>query len=78
MTRSIIIIALFLSLCGCINRDPGQSARELTAQQQQDKIKRCAKLQKQIKDLKGSPVRQSSAREYYAKECLDRADDTSY
>ena len=78
MTRTVIIIALLFTIAGCINRSPDQSAQELTDRQHQDKIERCKKLQKQIKDLEGKPVRQTTAREYYAKECLDRPSDSEY
>lgn len=71
MTKTIILIALSVALTGCINRSPDQSADELTKQQTREKIERCAKLRQQIKDLDGKPVRQTTAREYYAKECLD-------
>ena len=63
-------MTLVLLITGCINRSPDQSPSELTKKQLIEKNKRCAKLQQQIKDLVGKPVRRTTAREYYEKECL--------
>ena len=43
---------------------------ELTPKQAAEQSERCAQLKKQIQDLKGKPVRRTTATEYYEKECL--------
>jgi outer membrane murein-binding lipoprotein Lpp len=70
MNKLLLIAAILLLVSGCINRSPDQSAAKLTKQQQIEQAKRCAKLQQQVKDLKGKLIRQTTAREYYAQECL--------
>lgn len=72
MIRNTLFIILAIGLTGCINKSPDQSSSALTDKQMKEKIERCSTLKKQVEDLKGKPVRRSSAREYYAVECLER------
>ena len=66
MKQYLLLISISLSVMGCAGKYDG----ELTERQQAAKIERCKELKKQIEKLKGSPVRRTTAREYYAKECL--------
>ncbi len=67
MFKLVIIATLIIFVASCANQNVHQN---LTQQQKAAKIERCKKLQQDIQDLKGKPIRRSSARDYYQKECL--------
>lgn len=69
--KSIVVamfLAFLLSACSSSSSDPA-----LTQQEEADVRDRCKKLQQDIEDLKGSPVRRGAAREYYQNECVLRS-----
>ena len=67
MFKLVITATFIIFIAGCANQNVHQN---LTQQQKIAKIERCKKLQQDIQNLKGKPVRRSSARDYYQKECL--------
>ncbi|MDX2348899.1 MAG: hypothetical protein QNK32_00785, partial [Porticoccus sp.] len=60
-----IFLAFLLSACSSSSSD-----QALTQQEEADLQERCNKLQQDIEDLKGRPVRRGAAREYYQNECV--------
>ncbi len=68
MFKSVIVtifLAFLLSACSSSSSD-----QALTQQEEADLQERCSKLQQDIEDLKGRPVRTGAAREYYQNECV--------
>lgn len=68
--KKLILCLTIIAVSGCANQVINQTTSELTKHQKIEQVQRCAKLKQQIKDLKGKPLRRTSAREYYEKECL--------
>ena len=54
-----------LSIVSC-----AETPNTLNSKQQLQKEQRCSELRERIKKLEGKPVRRTTAREYYEKECL--------
>ena len=67
-----IFLAFLLSACSSSSSDPAL-ALEQAQQEEIDLRDRCKKLQQDIEDLKGRPVRRGAAREYYQNECVLRS-----
>lgn len=65
MLNKLLFIITALSIASC-----AETPKTLNDKQQLQKQQRCTELQEKIKKLEGKPVRRTTAREYYAKECL--------
>jgi hypothetical protein len=68
-----IFLAFLLSACSSSSSDPSLTREQ--AQQEEDELRdRCKKLQQDIEDLKGRPVRRGAALEYYQNECVHHSE----
>ena len=65
MLHKLLLVISVIGIASCA--DIPKTLNEEQHLQQQE---RCADLKEQIKKLEGKPVRRTTAREYYTKECL--------
>lgn len=65
MLNKLLLTMMALSVVSC-----AETPNTLNSKQQLQKEQRCSELRERIKKLEGKPVRRTTAREYYEKECL--------